>query len=131
MEYALDMVARGCVLDLSGAAAVSGGHRRLVRRLQQYLARTFSSTAHACAWDEMDDLAADVDMICCGANGANCPGGAAVPTSCSPGCAVAMHEFVVSCGAALLNTLGDDARYQVRVFFYFFVSFRAPLVRSS
>ena len=100
------MVARGCVLDLTGAAVSGsgGGHRRLLRQLQQYLARTLSSTAHACAWDEMDDLAADVDMICCGTctNGANCPGGGAVPTTCSPGCAVAMHEFVLGCGATLL-----------------------------
>jgi hypothetical protein len=94
VEYALALVDRGCILDLSGVAG--GGHRRL----QQFLTQRLSSGAEHCEWDEIDDLAQDVTSICC-TSGA-CPAGSLVPTSCSPGCAVALHQFSVSCGATLL-----------------------------
>ena len=95
VEYALEMASRGCTLDLSGSGA-GGGHRRL----QQFLMQRLSSSVEQCAWDEIDDLAMDVTSICC-ANGA-CPDSGLVPTSCSPGCAVALHQFTVSCGSTLL-----------------------------
>ena len=57
------------------------------------------STASQCTWDTLDDKATDITSICCADN--SCPEGSAVPTSCSPGCAVALHEFTVSCGPTL------------------------------
>ena len=99
VEYALNLVARGCTLDLSGEVAHGGHRRRRLLRFLQYLAVRIGSTAE-CTWyttgpfpwkvavvrnahfppggreisnlcqcwcrDELDDLAADVDMICCG-----------------------------------------------------------------
>ena len=105
VEYALDLAARGCILDLDDSG---GGHRRL----QIFLTNWMSSSAQTCTWDELDDLATDVDMICCGADGSNCPEGSQVPRACSAGCAVSMHQFVSSCGATMRNTLSDDSRYQ-------------------
>ena len=97
VEYALQLVARGCALDLNGVPG--GGHHRL-RRLQQFLRQRLSSSAEDCAWDEIDDYAQDVTSICC--EGAACPEGSLVPTSCSPGCAVALHQFTMACGSTLL-----------------------------
>ena len=96
VEYALQLVDRGCILDLNGVPG--GGHR--LRRLQQFLEQRLSSSAEHCAWDEMDDLAQDVTSICCD-DGA-CLEGSLVPSSCSPGCAVALHQFTMSCGPTLL-----------------------------
>ena len=92
VEYALELAARGCILDLSGNG---NGHRRL----QQFLMQRLGSTASQCTWDTLDDKATDITSICCADN--SCPEGSAVPTSCSPGCAVALHEFTVSCGPTL------------------------------
>jgi hypothetical protein len=91
VEYALDLADRGCILDLSG----SGRHRRL-----QFLLQRIGSRVTDCTWDELDDLAMDVTAICC-ADGA-CSEDSVVPSSCSPGCAVAMHQFTLSCGPALV-----------------------------
>ena len=106
VEYALDMQSRGCVLDLGGAG------RRRAQAQGKYLGNWLDSTVDGCTWDELDDLANDVDMICCGDDGANCPlaadGGAAPPTSCSPACAVSMHEFTTTCGATIQNTMAAD-----------------------
>eukprot|EP01046_Picozoa_sp_COSAG06_P034757 COSAG06_NODE_3669_length_5040_cov_3.451123_5_plen_102_part_00 len=72
VEYALELAARGCILDLDDS---SGGHRRL----QIFLTNWMSSSAQTCTWDELDDFATDVDMICCGVDGSNCPEGSQVP----------------------------------------------------
>ena len=93
VEYALQLVARGCALDLNGVPG--GGHHRL-RRLQQFLRQRLSSSAEDCAWDEIDDYAQDVTSICC--EGATCPEGSLVPTSCSPGCAVTLHHSLCRVG---------------------------------
>lgn len=95
VEYALELASRGCRLNLSGAT--SGGRHR---HLQDFLMQRLSSSADQCAWDEIDDLAADVTSICCA--GDTCSEGSLVPISCSPGCAVALHQFTVSCGSTLL-----------------------------
>ncbi len=106
VEYALQLAARGCIITLDDSAG--GQHRRL----QNFLTNWMSSSAQTCTWDELDDLATDVDMICCGADRSNCPEGSQVPHACSAGCAVSMHQFVNSCGVTMLNTLSDDSRYQ-------------------
>ena len=64
VEYAIQLLDRGCAINLDGM------HRR---RLQQYLAARLSSSAPTCGWDEIDDLALEIDRVCCGADGSACP----------------------------------------------------------
>ena len=89
VEYALDLVARGCTVDLTGRQG--GGHRRQLLRALQFLVARIGSTAQ-CSWDKLDDLAVDVNMICCGADNEHCGGGSGMPDTCSPGCAVSLHQ---------------------------------------
>ena len=91
VEYALDLVARGCTVDLTGESHPGGGHRRQLLRALQFLVGRIGSTAQ-CSWDKLDDLAADVNMICCGADNEHCGGGGGMPDACSPGCAVSLHQ---------------------------------------
>jgi hypothetical protein len=111
VEYALDMRAQGCIIDLTG------GSRRRRTQGTQYLAQWLTSDAHGCDWDEVDDYAADVDAICCGASGSLCPGGVP-PNTCSPGCAVAFHQFTTSCAPTLdvIMPVGDARRAQINAF---------------
>eukprot|EP01043_Picozoa_sp_COSAG02_P011277 COSAG02_NODE_413_length_22830_cov_57.043597_2_plen_261_part_00 len=102
VEYALDMVAHGCTLDLNGAH----------RRLQKFLGTWLGSTTRRCSWDEVDDYAGDVDMMCCGADGVNCGADGSPPASCTPACAVSLHQFIATCGDMIMNTLSPDERYQ-------------------
>jgi hypothetical protein len=80
VEYALDMKRRGCYLNLDG------GKRRL-QSSPKFMSGYVGSSTKTCTWDQVDDFAADVDKICCGASGRLCPGGRA-PNTCSLGCAV-------------------------------------------
>ena len=93
VEYALDLVAHGCTVDLTGEAHPGGGHRRQLLRALQFLVARIGSTAQ-CSWDKLDDLAADVNMICCGADNEHCGGGSGMPDACSPGCAVSLHQVI-------------------------------------
>ncbi len=89
VEYAIDMQNRGCILDLTGHG----------RRLQTFISLSLGSNEppETCPWDDINDIVNDVDTVCCG--GGVCDG-SHPPTECSPGCAVAMHEFHVSqCGS--------------------------------
>ena len=72
-------------------AQPGGGHRRQLLRALQFLVARIGSTAQ-CSWDKLDDLAADVNMICCGADNERCGGGSGMPDACSPGCAVSLHQ---------------------------------------
>eukprot|EP01049_Picozoa_sp_SAG25_P022330 SAG25_NODE_8836_length_401_cov_1.149007_1_plen_104_part_01 len=60
VEYAMDMKKRGCFLDLSGGG--TGGRRRVQTFVQQYV----GSSDSKCSWDQIDDIAAAVDNLCCG-----------------------------------------------------------------
>ncbi len=80
-----------------------GGHRRM----QAFLMQRLGSSSDQCSWDEIDDLANDVSMICCGPNNEHCPDHALVPNDCTPGCAVALHEFTSACGGTV--SLIDNA----------------------
>ena len=104
VEYALDLVARGCIVDLTGEAQ-GGGHRRQLLRALQFLVARIGSTAQ-CSWDKLDDLAVDVNMICCGADNEHCGGGSGMPDTCSPGCAVSLHQVTAtsSMGMAIFAT---------------------------
>jgi hypothetical protein len=95
------MQSHGCTLDFS-----ESGRRRVQGK---YLGTWLDSEVDGCTWDELDDLARDVDMICC-EDGGNCPASdtAIIPSSCSPACAVSMHEFITACGTTLENTLAGD-----------------------
>ena len=83
VEYALDLVAHGCIVDLTGDAHPGGGHRRQLLRALQFLVARIGSTAQ-CSWDKLDDLAADVNMICCGADNEHCGAGVACRTPAAP-----------------------------------------------
>ena len=55
VEYALSLVDSGCILDLSSPSG---------RRLQDsgYLTQWLDASTPSCSWDEIDDIAVDVDM---------------------------------------------------------------------
>ena len=91
VEYALDLVAHGCTVELTDESRPGGGHRRQLLRALQFLVGRIGSTAQ-CSWDKLDDLAVDVNMICCGADNEHCGGGSGMPDTCSPGCAVSLHQ---------------------------------------
>jgi hypothetical protein len=110
VEYALNLQESGCIIDLSGDG--TAGRRQL--QSGSYLTQYLGTTAPTCNWDDLDDLADEVDSICCGADGSLCAssnGVIAAPRTCSPSCALAMHHFSVQCGTTLATILGaDDAR---------------------
>lgn len=96
VEYAMDMKKRGCFLDLSGGG--TGGRRRVQTFVQQYV----GSSDSKCSWDQIDDIALSVDNLCCGGSGKGhgiCVHGP--PRTCSPACAVAMHQFTRDCKKTL------------------------------
>jgi hypothetical protein len=84
VEYAMDLRMRGCTIDLS--TSTGGRHRLLQQRGDAYL----TSLLQADSLYEIANYVHDVDKICCGKHG--CPGGQA-PRICSPGCAIAIHQF--------------------------------------
>lgn len=65
VEYATMLQAAGCILNLMGVGGA--GHRRLMgkllRRVQQQvgLGQRLGVSGATCSWDEMDDIAHDVD----------------------------------------------------------------------
>jgi hypothetical protein len=77
VEYALDLKRRGCFVNLRGDA--EDGHHRLLQQQQGFLMERLGLSQDQCTWDEVDDIASDVTMICCGRNGEDCPDGALVP----------------------------------------------------
>eukprot|EP01047_Picozoa_sp_COSAG01_P030064 COSAG01_NODE_2083_length_8462_cov_17.020567_6_plen_207_part_00 len=101
VEYALDLQSQGCTIDLGATAlqptVATGGHRRT----QGYLTQWMGSKDKRCSWDEINDYAKDVDTICCGGDGSNCPKHKAPAGKCSPGCAMAIHSFVKQCDKTL------------------------------
>eukprot|EP01045_Picozoa_sp_COSAG04_P000494 COSAG04_NODE_11_length_42922_cov_38.819700_30_plen_228_part_00 len=103
VEYAMDMRANGCVLDLSGGES---GRRLQEQRPSQGFVSQGVAASPSCRWDEFDDIADDVDQICCGKDGDDCAvsgNGVLAPANCSPACAVAIHSFTVSCAATLVS----------------------------
>ena len=70
VEYAIQLMKDGCVLDLTGGE--DGGHRRRLlqtfrrllqtfRRLQGFFSQRFGASSPGCTWDEIDDISRDVD----------------------------------------------------------------------
>ena len=96
-----------CCVCQSSAHGSGGGHRRAQANQRGFLMQRLGSTNDQCSWDEIDDLANDVSMICCGPNNEHCADNAVLPDDCSPGCAVALHEFTSVCGGTV--SLIDNA----------------------
>jgi len=115
VEYALDLQRKGCTLT-----GLDDGHRRL-----QMLSQWLDSDEEQCTWDNMNNLAKEIDQVCCrdGACIEAADGEVAPPASCTPSCAVAMHEFKGKCYNAIEKILGADERYQaIEVFEDFCIS---------
>ena len=66
-----------------------------------------------CVWEEIDDLAADVDEVCCGPDGSACVNGA--PDECSMACMISVHEFEDQCGDQLEQILGSHRFQEVSI----------------
>jgi hypothetical protein len=91
-------------------------------------AARFGSREESCPWDQMDDLATEVDGLCCGDDGSACAStgdtvGApafAAPASCGIGCAVGVHEFTSRCGVAIHTAFGPPTTWSLQRDFVFF-----------
>ena len=98
VEYAIALQSQGCTINLEGR-----------RRAQKFLGQWIGSEFATCQWDEIDDLANEIDQIC---------GGMRVGEECTPVCAIAMHQFTTDCGAALDSIIpqGDMRRATITQF---------------
>ena len=114
VEYAINLQRRGCTINLHSptpkAGGSQGGHRRMqaiLRRLQDlFMSSWLGVSSPGCRWDDLDDLVSEVNLVCCG-EGQCADGGQ--PPDCSPGCAVATHQFMNTCGAVVEQVVGADA----------------------
>jgi hypothetical protein len=97
VEYALALEARGCTIDLTGSTKPSTG-RRLQSGSAATMSSMFDSDSRTCQWDDIDNYAREVDLVCCGGKG--CIGGH-LPSKCSPGCALTYHQFLKNCGPTM------------------------------
>ena len=96
VEYAMELIQKGCSLDLQD------GHRR--RQLQGFLAGRLGGAdpdTSTCSWDQLDEKAAVVDTVCCGRDGSMCTEIGQPPQACSLSCAVALHQFTTECSETL------------------------------
>ena len=98
VEYAMELKALGCRINLEG---VEEGRRQLQGLLTQWI----GSTSLHCVWEEIDELATEVDLVCCGADGGHCPEGP--PDECSMGCMLTLHELTDQCGHQIEQILGS------------------------
>ena len=110
VEYAMTLRDSGCVLlfEVKTGGSPGGGHRRL--QAGGVFGQRIGVSQPTCEWDELDDLADELDLVCCGADNALCPaaqGSPQFPASCSPLCAVAMHSFTAACGPSLEAIFGE------------------------
>eukprot|EP01052_Picozoa_sp_SAG31_P002539 SAG31_NODE_90_length_26410_cov_175.663981_16_plen_380_part_00 len=112
VEYVITLRESGCVVDLgeeregSGDGGGGGGSRRALARTNNTTTRrqaqsffvapggngASNGSSSQCPWDVVDDLASEVDSICCAIDEALCSAGAE-PQACSAACAVAVHQF--------------------------------------
>ena len=119
VDFAMALIAKGCIVHLSDDVSGSGGHRRFLQLLGGWFAmRLASGEESTCSFDDLDDFSEDVDYACCGPDGSRCPADGGPPAACSQACAVALHTFTTSCGATLDNVLSanDELRTQMEGF---------------
>ena len=120
VDFAMELIAKGCLLDLSGGGGGGGGHRRFLQALGSWFSNRLSDNPAepTCSYDDLDDYAGDVDYSCCGADGSMCPAEGGPPNVCTAGCAVALHQFTTTCGATLASVLGpgDELATQMTAF---------------
>ena len=114
VEYAMDLINNGCMLDLRERSG-AGGHRRFLQALAGWISTRFNSDSDICPFDDLDDNAMDVDYACCGIGGCSADG---PPATCTPGCAVALHQFTSDCGETLGMVLApnDPLSAQIETF---------------
>jgi hypothetical protein len=63
LEFLIDLKRKGCTVDLGDSDDSkddSNGHRRFLQFLDQMFA-----TTETCSWDDLNDLASQVDSVCC------------------------------------------------------------------
>ena len=105
VDYTIGLRDSGCVVSF--ADGQSGR-----RRTQGVFGQRLGVSQPSCEWDELDDLAKELDLICCGVDNALCPASpttASFPMTCGPLCAVAMHSFSTACAESLDAIFaGDD-----------------------
>ena len=82
--------------------------------IKKYLAARLSSSAPTCGWDEIDDLALEIDRVCCGADGSACPDGNS-PDTCTAACAVSFHQFTTTCATTLGHILPEQDPMRVNM----------------
>jgi N-acetylneuraminic acid mutarotase len=92
VEYAMSLIAAGCTLDFSThpSNGGGGGHRRLQGHSDGFLQNYVGSSSPGCRWDDIDDMAQNIDAICGG-----------LTSTCSAQCAIATRQFTAACGPTL------------------------------
>jgi hypothetical protein len=90
VDYATNLIANGCTLDLDTDSSNGGHRRRVQRRTDGFLINFVGSNSSSCGWDQIDDMANRVDAICGG-----------MQNTCSPQCAIATRQFTTSCAPTL------------------------------
>eukprot|EP01047_Picozoa_sp_COSAG01_P038584 COSAG01_NODE_3138_length_6526_cov_478.100202_2_plen_500_part_00 len=107
VDYAMSLIAAGCTLDLS-AHSSTDGHRRLQGHTSDgFLQRYVGSSSPGCHWDDIDDMATNIDAICGG-----------LTSTCSAQCAIATRQFTTTCGPTLAIILpaGDPRMSSISAF---------------
>jgi hypothetical protein len=107
VDYAMSLIAAGCTLDLS-AHSSTDGHRRLQGHTSDgFLQNYVGSSSPGCRWDDIDDMAQNIDAICGG-----------LTSTCSAQCAIATRQFTTTCGPTLAIILpaGDTRMASISAF---------------
>jgi hypothetical protein len=106
VQYAMSLIAAGCTLDLS-AHPSNGGHRRRAQGPNGFLQNYVGSSAVGCRWDDIDDMAQNIDAICGG-----------MTSTCSAQCAIATRQFTTACGPtlAVIMPAGDPRMASISAF---------------
>jgi hypothetical protein len=76
--------------------------------MQDFIGGMIGTDGEECKWDDIDDFANDVDVLCCGDSrqSSQCRDGAP-PSSCSAQCAVGFRQFTRQCSGALAQVMGS------------------------
>jgi hypothetical protein len=106
VEYAMSLIAAGCTLDFSTPPS-NGGHRRLQGHSDGFLQNYVGSSSPGCRWDDIDDMAQQIDTICGG-----------LTITCSAQCAIATRQFTTICGStlAVIMPAGDSRMATISAF---------------
>lgn len=103
VQYAVELRGRGCLIELGELL----GRRQMQQLIRGPLETKLSGDA-SCLWDDIDDLALEVDEICC-PESSSCPDNR--PTACTAACAIAMHQFGELCEDTLDRILPAEDEF--------------------